>query len=116
MSLTVSVVVRSMPHRVANSLAVLVAKSDALAVAVRPVDSAKLGPVELVVRMPDCSGCKKEREKEGRSSRALTRLPNEVTQNPIFNRKALPIQLCVYCDGDALSEALKAHQKRIAKP
>jgi hypothetical protein len=74
-------------------------------------------PAERDVRqMAECTGCKKVREKENKSARDLTRLPTEVTQCKDFTRKGLPVQLCEYCDGDALEEALKAHQKRTSAP
>lgn len=111
-----SVVGRSMPHRVADMLAALVVKLGVQDAIGKRGDLVRVGHVEWDARMPDCNGCKKDREKAARSARALTRLPSEVTQDGIFQRKGLPVQLCEHCDGDALEEALKAHQRRIAKP
>lgn len=70
--------------------------------------------VELGVgHMADCKGCKAERDKAGKTPRSLVRLPIEVTQDKAFKRKGLAVQICEYCDGDVLEEALKAHDKRI---
>ncbi len=60
----------------------------------------------------DCKCCKEDREKAGKQPRTLIRLPLEITQDKTFKRKGLPIRVCEFCDGDALEEAMKAHQTR----
>lgn len=59
-----------------------------------------------------CSACRKDREKEGKPARPLSRLPIEITQDKLFQKKGLPLRLCKYCDGDAYEEAMKAHLSR----
>lgn len=59
-----------------------------------------------------CNCCRKEREEEGLSPRKLERLPMEIVNDKLFERKGLPVRVCFYCDGDALPEALKAHEQR----
>jgi hypothetical protein len=63
--------------------------------------------------MADCNGCKQDREKQQKTPRKLTKLPTEVTQDKVFNRKGLSVGLCEYCDGDALGQALVEHDKRM---
>lgn len=73
-----------------------------------------LGRVTLVgsIAVPDCSSCKNSRTEKGHSPRKLTRLPIEVTQDKAFKRKGLPVQLCEFCDGDALERAISTQEKR----
>ena len=59
-----------------------------------------------------CGCCKKDRESVGQLPRSLTRLPIEVTQDKLFKRKGMPVRLCDYCDGDALTAAIATHHAR----
>lgn len=72
----------------------------------------KDGPVALDV----CSSCKKDREKEGKRGRTLTRLPLEITQDKVFNKKGLPLRVCKHCDGDVYEDAMQAHMDRVETP
>lgn len=59
---------------------------------------------------PTCSLCKNTQ---------LDRLPSEVTQDRMFKRKGIPVQLCAVCDGpegkpgpSAVDRALAEYRKR----
>lgn len=114
MKCSVSAVARTTQRLVANMFVAAAVRLGVRAVSAKLTVSDEAGPVGWVV-MPDCTGCKTEREKESKSPRQLTRLPTEVTQDKHFKRKGLPVQLCDHCDGDALEEALKAHQQRTSR-
>lgn len=105
---------RSMRRLALVSLVALAVKCAARNVAVKSGDSVRHGRVVWVVA--SCSGCKKDREKILKAPRQLIALPPEITQDKVFNHKALPVQLCVYCDGDAYEAALKAHESRTSQP
>lgn len=67
-----------------------------------------------------CSACKLDREKHGKSPRALHTLPGEVLRGvkdgkATFKNRKLPIYICGHCDGDVLEKALQASQKRTSK-
>lgn len=89
-----------------------VARLAVVHVAALPVSSGGGSPVASGASL--CNGCKNERERQSKKQRDLVRLPTEVTQNPAFTRKGLPVQLCEYCDGDAIANALNAHNKRLS--
>lgn len=59
-----------------------------------------------------CSCCRKEREEEGLRPRKLERLPIEITQDKLFKEKGTPVRVCLVCDGDAYTAAVKAHEAR----
>src|SRR3954467_15907587 len=94
-------------------LAVLAVKYGASFVAGKPLDSTVHILVEWVV--PACSVCKTDREKGFKPPRQLQRLPSEVTMDNVFKRKALAVQLCEFCDGDAIQGAMKAHESRTSQ-
>lgn len=109
--LSVSAVVATMLLRLLALYAVLTEKS------VVPDVEVKRGALERVIpvgsiAVPNCNGCKNEREGKGHSPRKLHRLPVEVTQDKSFKRKGLPVELCPFCDGDAIELALSTHEKR----
>lgn len=122
-----SAAVRFTLRPVVGTLVALAARSGASNVTVSRDDSERPTPVvqDVVLpfgrmrfqelNMPECTGCKAEREDQKKKPRQLTRLPVEVTQDVSFQRKGLPVMLCAYCDGDALGEAVKAHDKRVEK-
>lgn len=95
-------------------LALLVAVMVKSAVPVVEGKPDDLGRVILVgsIAVPDCSSCKNARTEKGKTPRKLTRLPIEVTQDKAFKRKGLPVQLCEFCDGDALERAISTQEKR----
>src|SRR3954464_15971780 len=113
MSSYVSAAVRYMRLPTLVLLAVLMVKYGALFVAGRPPDSIVHILVEWVV--PACSVCKTDREKGFKPPRQLQRLPSEATMNDVFKRKALAVQLCEFCDGDAIQGAMKAHASRTSQ-
>lgn len=59
-----------------------------------------------------CSCCKEQRVAEKKAPRQLKRLPIGIVQDGLFQKVGLPIRLCVYCDGEAYAEAMKAHEAR----
>lgn len=66
----------------------------------------------MAVLQNTCGSCREAQMNDGKDPRTLTLLPTEVTQHKAFQRKGLPVKLCPFCDGDALSDALKAHKDR----
>ena len=62
--------------------------------------------------MPVCNGCRSSRTKEAKLPRELIKLPIEITQDKIFNKRGIPIFLCEVCDEQELIGALEAHEKR----
>jgi hypothetical protein len=60
-----------------------------------------------------CTACKSKRIQEVRSPRELIKLPIEITQDKVFNKRGIPIFVCEFCDAHELEAALAAHQKRI---
>lgn len=67
---------------------------------------------DVVRTTMDCNGCKKEREKKDETPRPLFRLPDEITRHKMFKRQTLPIYMCLHCDGDAIEDALREHDRR----
>lgn len=66
-----------------------------------------------VIRTDDpCRGCKNDRDKRDEPPRPLYQLPDEITTSPLFKRKSLPVFLCLHCDGDAIEDALREHDRR----
>lgn len=63
----------------------------------------------------DCRSCKQAMAKEGRNPRPLRRLPTEVTQHKVFQRKGLPVSICDHCDGAAYESAMRYHTERADK-
>lgn len=72
-------------------------------------------PADPDVLVPDCGTCKDKRVEEGRPPRQLKRLPIEVTHSKDFKRKGLAVQLCEFCDGEALERSVATHAKRTEK-
>lgn len=95
-----------------NLLAVATVKFGARSVVAKPAGSAEAdGPVDQTV-MRLCKCCQTSRRGFGLSPRRMTRLPLEVVMDsPMFIRKS-PIEICPHCDGDALSRATEAHERR----
>lgn len=62
-----------------------------------------------------CSCCKETRVQEKKAPRQLKRLPIAIVQDELFEKIGLPIRLCLYCDGEAYSDAIKAHEARTKK-
>jgi len=90
-------------------LVVAMANFGAQSADAKPADSVEEdGLVDRTVRQ--CKCCKPKRQGVG-LPRMLVRLPLEVVMSSVFHRKA-PIEICSYCDGDALNAALKAHERR----
>lgn len=111
MRFNVNAVERFTRRQVLVSLVALVVKYVAQLVAVKL--DASIAPIRAGLGvMPTCNGCRKERENAGKVCRQLIRLPIEVTTDKVFKRQALAVQLCGYCDGDAVEEAIKAHDSR----
>lgn len=69
----------------------------------------------MAVLSDTCGCCREDQMNAGKDPRVVERLPVEVTQHKAFRRKGLPVKLCPYCDGDALPDAMKAHNKRTKK-
>jgi hypothetical protein len=94
-------------------LVALMARSVALNVLGRQRNLEVVILAESGVRVPTCNGCKTVRTKEAQLPRELVRLPVEVTQDGIFNKRGIPVFLCEFCDAYELEAALAAHEKRI---
>ena len=60
-----------------------------------------------------CNSCKSKRTSEARPPRELIKLPIEVTQDKVFQKRGIPIFLCEICDEQELELALAQHEKRI---
>lgn len=60
-----------------------------------------------------CHSCKSKRTSEARPPRELIKLPIEVTQDKVFQKRGIPVFLCEVCDEQELELALAEHEKRI---
>jgi hypothetical protein len=60
----------------------------------------------------NCQGCKNDRDKRHEPPRPLYLMPDAITKSSTFKRKTLGLYLCLHCDGDAIENALKEHDRR----